>query len=89
MNTFKQIVVSAVVAGSITGSLFAIGQMAEASAQPCTVGQPYPSWNHNCTFYGGQCAVGLNCSPVANTPGTWNPSGYTPPVSPADLAPKY
>lgn len=48
-----------------------------AKAQPCTPEEPYV-YNGVCTGYGTYCNFGYNCSPVPNTPGTWNPSGYTP-----------
>ena len=81
----KEIAMSGLIAASITGSLFCAGQLAstaEAHASPmnCTPEMPYPPYNGVCTGgYGNYCFLGLSCSPVPNTPGTWNPGGYTPP----------
>lgn len=49
----------------------------------CTQDNPYPVViNSVCTgtgFPGSSCKLTMpNCSPVPGTPGTWNPSGYTP-----------
>ena len=53
--------------------------------QPCTFGNPYPpiAPNQICTGYnsGSYCTINaVSCSPVPGTPGTWNPSGYTPKI---------
>lgn len=52
-------------------------------AGECTQANPSPAIvNSVCTGFGypvGSCKVSNPaCSPVPNTPGTWNPSGYTP-----------
>lgn len=44
----------------------------------CTNEMPYPPLYAVCTGYGNYCNFGLLCSPVPGTPGTNNPSGYTP-----------
>ena len=63
----------------------AIIVLPQAKAQPgCTWDNPSPPPGSVCIGASGSgrsCNVKMpSCSPVPNTPGTWNPSGYTPKV---------
>lgn len=46
----------------------------------CNADNPNPAYYNNvCTGNNAECNVNSpTCSVVPNTPGTWNPGGYTP-----------
>lgn len=53
---------------------------ADPYSSTCTDDNPYAPYNSVCTEpQGSSCNLSFAiCSPVPNTPGTFNPGGYTP-----------
>lgn len=67
-----------VLGGSLSAAYLVCTSPAGADTY-CTPQIPYAPYESVCTGgWGNSCALGLNCSPVPGTPGTWNPGGYTP-----------